>query len=250
MWQAPHRSSLFRNPLEQLGGLLTVDILEMQRTSTKKHKCIYTPIPTRVTSGTVSDLLAGQLLPGEVPKAKVTEYMQDMSRKEQLWRKKPEAAVPRRNEFLRCEIIFEEKDSRATYRGETRVNERNGLGVLTFKDGVVYHGQFSNDLSHGLAVETYPGGFVYKGGFVDDERHGLGIIQRPGLAYIGYWSNGKRHGLGVERFTLVGNSVESLARYVCTLPKVNTYMCKCLLHIHMFLILFDIRALKPTTVVI
>jgi hypothetical protein len=64
---------------------------------------------------------------------------------------------------------------------------------------------------------------------VDDERHGLGIIQSPGLAYTGYWSNGKRHGFGVERFTLLGSSVESLAQYVCTLPKVNTYMCKCLL---------------------
>ena len=39
------------------------------------------------------------------------------------------------------------------------MNQRKGLGVLGFKDGVVYHGQFVNDAPSGLAVETYPNGF-------------------------------------------------------------------------------------------
>ena len=43
--------------------------------------------------------------------------------------------------------------------GATQVNQRKGLGVLGFKDGVVYHGQFVNDAPGGLAVETYPNGF-------------------------------------------------------------------------------------------
>ena len=204
---------MFKNQLDELGGLLTVDILE-KHVNSQKHKTIYRPIPTRVTSGTSSELLAGRLLPGEVPAAKVSEYIVDLSRKNHVWRAKPETAVPRRDEFLRCEIIYEDKDSRASYRGETRVNQRNGLGVLAFKDGVVFHGQMADDLPNGLAVETYPGGFVYKGEFAEDERHGLGILQCPGLAYIGHWSNGKRHGTGVERFSLLGIAVESLARYV------------------------------------
>ena len=36
-----------------------------------------------------------------------------------------------------------------------------------------------------------------QGEFLDDERHGLGIIQCPGLAFIGSWAYGKRHGVGV-----------------------------------------------------
>ena len=97
--------------------------------------------------------------------------------------------------------------------GETMLNQRCGLGVMSFKDGIVYHGQFKDDLPSGLAVETYPGGFVYKGEFAEDERHGLGIMQCPGLAYIGQWMHGKRHGIGVERFILSGQIVESFVRY-------------------------------------
>lgn len=121
--------------------------------------------------------------------------------------------MPRKTDVVRCEIIYEEKDSRGFFRGETQVNQRNGIGVLCFKDGVVYHGQFAQDVPNGLAVETYPDGFVYKGEFVDDERHGFGMMQCQGLAYIGNWRNGKRHGPGVERLILKGETVESLADY-------------------------------------
>lgn len=67
--------------------------------------------------------------------------------------------MPRKTDVVRCEIIYEEKDSRGFFRGETQVNQRNGIGVLCFKDGVVYHGQFAQDVPNGLAVETYPDGF-------------------------------------------------------------------------------------------
>lgn len=137
-----------------------VDIIEMNaRSSQKQAQIKYETIPTRVTAGTSSDILAGKLLPGEKPSAKVSEYIKDASRKNAIWRPKPESAVPRKTDVLRCEIIYAEKDSRASFRGETQMNQRKGLGVLGFKDGVVYHGHFANDVPSGLAVETYPNGF-------------------------------------------------------------------------------------------
>jgi len=73
--------------------------------------------PTRTCDTT------GQLLPGEEPAAQVAEYILDASRKDHVWLRKPLTAMPRRNEFLRCEILYEDKDSRASYRGETCINQ-------------------------------------------------------------------------------------------------------------------------------
>ena len=116
-WDQPKRQLLCQNPLDELGGLLTIDIIEQSVKATTKRMHVYRPIPIRVTSGTSSDLLAGQQPLGDDPKAKVTEYIIDASRNDKFWRLKPETAVPRKNEHLRAEIIYEEKDSRGWYRG-------------------------------------------------------------------------------------------------------------------------------------
>jgi hypothetical protein len=140
---------------------LQVDIIEQhaKTSQNKKAQIDFRTIPVRVTAGTTSDLLAGKLLPGEQPSVQICEFITDASRKDSSWRPKPEMVMPRKTDVLRCEIIYEDKDSRCFFRGETQVNQRNGIGVLSFKDGVIYHGQFAQDLPNGLAVETYPDGF-------------------------------------------------------------------------------------------
>ena len=198
--------------------MLSIEVIELFRKSKKKQCKTYCSIPTRVTSGSTIDLITDQgaalakakeeskvinldldltTVADQSNQAKVWQFILDCSRKKEgTWRVRPEDIIPAKGMFLRCEITYGEADSRGYYRGELKDNKRNGIGVLSFKDAVVYHGQFDNDLPNGLAVETYPGGFVYKGEFLDDERHGLGIIQSPGLAWIGYWKHGKRNGIG------------------------------------------------------
>ena len=220
-WEQPLRPLASRNPLEALGEMITVEILEHK--NNKKYKTMFRSIPMRVTAGTSDGLLPQSCSlkqedessishTGTGKTARVYEYMVDASRKD-VWRLKSETVVPRRNEVLRAEIIYDKKDSRSIYRGEMKSNQRCGLGMLALKDGVVYHGQFAHDIPNGLAVETYPAGFVYRGEFVNDDRHGLGIIQCPGLAFIGYWQHGKRHGIGVERFIVMGQTLESVVHY-------------------------------------
>ena len=69
------------NQLDELGGLLTVDIITLYTKSARKCKNIHRPIPTRVTAGTSSDLLAGVSLCVCVCVSKI------------FWSKKPAAQV-------------------------------------------------------------------------------------------------------------------------------------------------------------
>jgi hypothetical protein len=73
-----------------------------------------------------------------------------------------------------------------------------GEGVLTFKSGNVYEGQFSNNLFNGKGKYTFTNNSSYEGEFKDGLYHGKGILTfKDGSKYIGDFWFGKRHGRGI-----------------------------------------------------
>jgi hypothetical protein len=56
----------------------------------------------------------------------------------------------------------------------------------------------TTNLRHGFGIMSYRDGSVYTGNFEYDKRHGFGkCLYHDGLGvYIGFWANGKRNGLG------------------------------------------------------
>ena len=64
--------------------------------------------------------------------------------------------------------------------------ERNGSGVHTTKEGVIYRGQWKADKMNGVGRLEHPSGAVYEGEFVNNKFHGTGKYTWPnGSSYEG-----------------------------------------------------------------
>jgi hypothetical protein len=75
----------------------------------------------------------------------------------------------------------------------------DGLGVMVWKDGSSYAGEFRKGSLDGFGHETYGDGTTFKGQFAGDQRHGLGVFAMPsGQRYSGGWKEGERHGLALQ----------------------------------------------------
>ena len=74
----------------------------------------------------------------------------------------------------------------------TFTNEgKDGFGVLTWSDGGNYVGDFKNGVMHGNGVLTWPDGTIYQGHFENHRMHGQGRINWPdGSCYDGKWFDG------------------------------------------------------------
>ena len=78
-------------------------------------------------------------------------------------------------------------------------SDRHGFGILTWKDGSSYSGQFVRNNFHGYAFERYADGGVFVGQFKDSVRHGLGQYTMTAVrSYSGQWDKGAQHGVGIE----------------------------------------------------
>ena len=72
---------------------------------------------------------------------------------------------------------------------------RSGRGVIEFKNGVVYEGEFLNGLFDGYGKITHSDGTVYEGEWKKGKTHGQGrMICSNGTIYMGGWEMGKSNG--------------------------------------------------------
>jgi hypothetical protein len=97
------------------------------------------------------------------------------------------------------------------YIGErNEQGQKHGKGLLTYKNGAQYEGQFVNDKPCGKGCATSVSGDVYMGGWLNGKRHGAGEVQySDGSFFCGTFKNGKKEGRGVLTFKSL-DSVEGL----------------------------------------
>ncbi len=80
-------------------------------------------------------------------------------------------------------------------QGDFTNNGQDGFGVLTWSDGGNYVGDFKAGLMNGNGVLTWPDGAVYQGQFENHRMHGKGRINWPdGSSYDGKWYDGMAAG--------------------------------------------------------
>ena len=94
---------------------------------------------------------------------------------------------------------------RNKYEGEF-INNNYVKGIMIYKDGSNYNGEFLEKKKHGFGIETFPlnRGF-YKGYFKEDKKDGEGTLELTnGYKYTGSWRNGKREGKGEEFIPRLG----------------------------------------------
>ena len=115
-----------------------------------------------------------------------------------------------------------------TYEGEVTGEGgtmRHGQGTLTYKNGNIYQGNWSNGACDGKGVKMFAngdcymgdwsqgkrqgkgeyrfiGGHKYNGEYFGDQCHGKGVLTTAeGDVFDGEWFAGKKHGPGVERMS-------------------------------------------------
>ncbi|XP_059842399.1 MORN repeat-containing protein 2 isoform X1 [Hemitrygon akajei] len=102
-------------------------------------------------------------------------------------------------EILTVNVIFPNEDR---YEGECiRIDgvglERNGFGIHTSSNGIIYTGQWKNDKMNGHGKLVHPSGATYEGEFKDNTFHGTGIYTWPNnVKYIGNFNKNKLEGEG------------------------------------------------------
>eukprot|EP01087_Luapelamoeba_hula_P013285 TRINITY_DN379_c0_g1_i1.p1 TRINITY_DN379_c0_g1~~TRINITY_DN379_c0_g1_i1.p1 ORF type:complete len:516 (+),score=99.64 TRINITY_DN379_c0_g1_i1:479-2026(+) len=113
----------------------------------------------------------------------------------------------------RAAITYPVQDpkGRQYYEGTFIDGKRTGRGLLRWRNGVVYEGDWEDDNMHGAwGRMTWPEGLVYEGQWSNGQMEGVGIMRRiqstlnkkkkSTYAYQGEWKNGRRHGLGKQLF--------------------------------------------------
>ena len=107
------------------------------------------------------------------------------------------------------EIDFEEMKSSpnfkrkkyndAIYLGMIVKGKRDGKGVMIYKNGRLYEGDWKNDVRDGRGYERYSNGNYYIGMFSKGKVDGKGVYTWIKLeeVYDGEWIKGQRHGYGI-----------------------------------------------------
>ncbi|XP_061012105.1 MORN repeat-containing protein 2 [Dama dama] len=82
-------------------------------------------------------------------------------------------------------------------RTSSGVIERNGIGIHTTPNGIVYTGSWKNDKMNGYGKLEHFSGAVYEGHFKDNMFHGLGTYIFPtGAKYTGNFNENRVEGEG------------------------------------------------------
>ncbi|XP_004265080.2 MORN repeat-containing protein 2 [Orcinus orca] len=102
-------------------------------------------------------------------------------------------------EVFKINFIFPNGDK---YDGDcTRTSsgifERNGIGIHTTPNGIVYTGSWKDDKMNGFGRLEHFSGAVYEGNFKDNMFHGLGTYTFPtGAKYTGNFNENRVEGEG------------------------------------------------------
>ena len=90
-------------------------------------------------------------------------------------------------------VKFKRNDIRA-------VHMKHGPGIMRFRNGDVYEGQWDKNLMHGRGKMVFADGQVYIGCFANNFMHGAGeLTDAAGNIFEGHWIEDKKNGLGVEK---------------------------------------------------
>lgn len=93
-----------------------------------------------------------------------------------------------------CEVILSSGDR---YFGQFWNKKKHGKGILTFKNGDVYKGDFEEDEMEGYGEYKSVNGEKYIGEFKKGKRNGRGTLKIKGVGiYEGNWENGYQEGYG------------------------------------------------------
>ena len=93
--------------------------------------------------------------------------------------------------------VYDDGDMSGTYVGNFVNGLRSGNGTMSYNDGRVYTGQWSNDWANGKGTGIWPNGDKYDGEFRDGLFHGYGKLTfSDGTVYEGQYSDGRANGNG------------------------------------------------------
>ena len=83
------------------------------------------------------------------------------------------------------------------YEGNWKDDKRDGTGTITYKNGDKYEGEWKNDGKVGTGIMKYNNGDIYEGKWENGQINGVGtMIYNNGYKYKGNWENGMKKGKG------------------------------------------------------
>eukprot|EP00934_Nitzschia_sp_Nitz4_P003235 Nitzschia sp. Nitz4//scaffold219_size35776//228//2123//NITZ4_007817-RA/size35776-processed-gene-0.0-mRNA-1//1//CDS//3329542299//3225//frame0 len=92
---------------------------------------------------------------------------------------------------------YQYRDGRSYEGLYYRDRPEDEAGIMTWKDGTVYIGDFFKAKRTGKGKITFPNGVEYEGDFVSGKYQGTGECRfEDGSVYTGQWRHGKAHGQG------------------------------------------------------
>ena len=107
--------------------------------------------------------------------------------------------------------IYKFSKSGSIYEGTFKMNEIDGKGTLTWKDGY-YEGDWTRSKRHGHGEIIWNNGNRFIGNFISGERIGYGEYQwADGASYKGKWLHNNRHGKAITSWA---NNVSHEGCYV------------------------------------
>ena len=89
-----------------------------------------------------------------------------------------------------------------SYSGQVNTaGERHGQGVMRYRFGDKYEGEWRHDRFDGRGVYTHDNGDVYEGQWKDGRQHGFGTMSydEGDYNYTGHWARGRYAGQGAMR---------------------------------------------------
>ena len=107
--------------------------------------------------------------------------------------------------------ILEFKDG-TKYEGEFKEDKYNGKGKIIYADGSEYEGNFNNNLKEGNGVYKWGDGKIYEGEFKNNIKNGKGkLIFNKNEFYEGNWINDLPHGKGI--YSINGKNYIGIFKY-------------------------------------
>lgn len=76
-------------------------------------------------------------------------------------------------------VTYPRSEQRESAKGNFVNDELSGFGVVSYRDGRIYEGEWSHDAQSGYGVLTWPDGWVYEGKWFKNEPRGRGRLVPP-----------------------------------------------------------------------
>eukprot|EP01006_Ploeotia_vitrea_P057196 TRINITY_DN68159_c8_g1_i1.p1 TRINITY_DN68159_c8_g1~~TRINITY_DN68159_c8_g1_i1.p1 ORF type:complete len:506 (-),score=60.99 TRINITY_DN68159_c8_g1_i1:872-2389(-) len=97
--------------------------------------------------------------------------------------------------------IYTFANTKNRYEGEYKFHRKEGRGVFTYSDGMVYSGEYKAGQKCGKGKTVFPNGNMYEGEYRNSEFNGRGVFSYAhGDRYDGSWVNGVPHGTGHMKY--------------------------------------------------